>query len=102
MMTRPRQPSPRGEGGASLPAREERIREGVELARAVSEGSIPHWHAFVDRYSGLIYSVIRRQLFAETEDDVRNVFADVLDVLYRGKLAEFAGRSDLSTWLIVV
>lgn len=101
-MTRSRHPAPRGEGGASDTAREERIREGVELARAVAEGSIPHWHTFVDRYAGLIYSVIRRQLFAESEDDVRNVFADVLDVLYRGKLAEFAGRADLSTWLIVV
>jgi RNA polymerase sigma factor (sigma-70 family) len=30
------------------------------------------------------------------------VFADVLDSLYRGKLAEFRGGSELSTWLIVV
>ncbi len=65
-------------------------------------GSTAHWHAFVDRYAGLIYSVIRRQLFAEEEDDVRTVFADVLAALYQGKLAEFRGSSELSTWLIVV
>jgi len=83
-------------------ARDERIRESLELVRAVTGGSLPHWHTFVDRYSGLLYSVIRRQLYAETEDEVRDAFADVLDVLYRGKLAEYAGRADLATWLIVV
>jgi RNA polymerase sigma factor (sigma-70 family) len=56
----------------------------------------------VDRYAGLIYSVIRRQLFVEDEDEVRTVFADVLEALYHGKLAEFRGSSELSTWLIVV
>ena len=65
-------------------------------------GSTAHWHAFVDRYAGLIYSVIRRQLFVEDEDEVRTVFADVLEALYRGKLSEFRGSSELSTWLIVV
>jgi RNA polymerase sigma factor (sigma-70 family) len=65
-------------------------------------GSTVHWHAFVDRYAGLIYSVVRRQLFAEDEDDVRTAFADVLASLYQGKLAEFRGSSELSTWLIVV
>lgn len=65
-------------------------------------GSTAHWHAFVDRYAGLIYSVVRRQLFVEDEDEVRTVFADILEALYRGKLAEFRGSSELSTWLIVV
>lgn len=65
-------------------------------------GSTVHWHAFVDRYAGLIYSVVRRQLFVEDDDEVRTVFTDVLEALYRGKLAEFRGSSELSTWLIVV
>jgi RNA polymerase sigma factor (sigma-70 family) len=65
-------------------------------------GSTAHWHAFVDRYAGLIYSVVRRQLFVEDEDEVRTVFTDVLEALYTGKLAEFRGNSELSTWLIVV
>ena len=82
--------------------RETRVQEDLALIEMVLGGSTAHWHAFVDRYAGLIYSVIRRQLFAEDEDDVRTVFADVLESLYRGKLAEFRGSSELSTWLIVV
>ena len=82
--------------------RETRVHEDLALIEMVLGGSTAHWHAFVDRYAGLIYSVIRRQLFAEDEDDVRTVFADVLESLYRGKLAEFRGNSELSTWLIVV
>ena len=33
---------------------------------------------------------------------MRTVFADILEALYKGKLAEFRGSSELSTWLIVV
>ncbi len=87
---------------AGSPQRETRVQEDLALIEMILGGSTAHWHAFVDRYAGLIYSVIRRQLFAEDEDDVRTVFADVLDALYRGKLAEFRGSSELSTWLIVV
>lgn len=86
----------------SVKQRETRVQEDLALIEMVLGGSTAHWHAFVDRYAGLIYSVIRRQLFAEDEDDVRTVFADVLESLYRGKLAEFRGSSELSTWLIVV
>ena len=82
--------------------KETRVHEDLALIEMVLGGSIAHWHAFVDRYAGLIYSVIRRQLFAEDEDDIRTVFADVLEALYKGKLAEFRGSSELSTWLIVV
>jgi len=87
---------------ANVPQRETRIHEDLALIEMILAGSTAHWHAFVDRYAGLIYSVIRRQLFAEDEDDVRTVFADVLEALYRGKLSEFRGSSELSTWLIVV
>lgn len=87
---------------ASSPPRETRVHEDLALIEMILGGSVAHWHAFVDRYAGLIYSVIRRQLFAEDEDDIRTVFADVLEALYRGKLAEFRGSSELSTWLIVV
>jgi RNA polymerase sigma factor (sigma-70 family) len=82
--------------------RESRIPEDLALIEMIQGGSTAHWHAFVDRYAGLIYSVIRRQLFVEDEDEVRTVFADVLEALYHGKLAEFRGGSELSTWLIVV
>ncbi len=87
---------------ASAEQRETRVQEDLALIEMVLGGSVAHWHAFVDRYAGLIYSVIRRQLFVEDEDDVRTVFADVLESLYRGKLSEFRGSSELSTWLIVV
>ena len=79
-----------------------RIEEDLALIREIEAGSTVHWHALVDRYAGLIYSVIRRQLFAEDEDEIRDVFTEVLDALYRGKLGEFEGRSELSTWLIVI
>lgn len=79
-----------------------RVHEDLALIEMILGGSTAHWHAFVDRYAGLIYSVIRRQLFVEEEDEVRTVFADVLEALYKGKLAEFRGSSELSTWLIVV
>ena len=82
--------------------RESRVHEDLALIEMVLGGSTVHWHAFVDRYAGLIYSVVRRQLFVEEEDEVRTVFADILESLYRGKLAEFRGSSELSTWLIVV
>jgi RNA polymerase sigma factor (sigma-70 family) len=82
--------------------RQSRVHEDLALIEMVLGGSTVHWHAFVDRYAGLIYSVVRRQLFVEDEDEVRTVFADILEALYRGKLAEFRGSSELSTWLIVV
>ena len=78
------------------------MEEDLALIARVEAGSTPHWHSFVDRYAGLIYSVIRRQLFAEDEDEIRDVFVEVLDTLYNGKLGEYEGRSELSTWLIVI
>jgi RNA polymerase sigma factor (sigma-70 family) len=95
-------PSKPSKSAANASQRETRVHEDLALIEMVLGGSTVHWHAFVDRYAGLIYSVIRRQLFAEDEDDVRTVFADVLEALYRGKLSEFRGNSELSTWLIVV
>ncbi|MDH3198124.1 MAG: sigma-70 family RNA polymerase sigma factor [Candidatus Krumholzibacteria bacterium] len=96
-------PDPRGKSHRAGDRQDEsRIQEDLVLIEHVLAGSTAHWHTFVDRYSGLIYSVARRQLFAEDEDDVRTVFVDVLEALYRGKLGEFRGRSKLSTWLIVV
>jgi RNA polymerase sigma factor (sigma-70 family) len=87
---------------ANAAQKQSRIHEDLALIEMILGGSTVHWHAFVDRYAGLIYSVVRRQLFVEDEDEVRTVFADVLEALYRGKLAEFRGNSELSTWLIVV
>jgi DNA-directed RNA polymerase specialized sigma24 family protein len=98
---KPIKPGPKS-NPVSPAQRESRIHEDLALIEMVLAGSTAHWHAFVDRYAGLIYSVVRRQLFVEDEDEVRTVFADILEALYRGKLAEFRGSSELSTWLIVV
>jgi DNA-directed RNA polymerase specialized sigma24 family protein len=98
---KPVKPGPRNSPSSSA-QRESRVHEDLALIEMVLGGSTVHWHAFVDRYAGLIYSVVRRQLFVEDEDEVRTVFADILEALYRGKLAEFRGNSELSTWLIVV
>jgi len=71
-----------------------------EFVARILEGSEPDWHAFVDRYTPLILSIIRR--YVHDEDQVKNVWAGVLERLYGGQLAGFAGRSRLSTWLVFV
>jgi RNA polymerase sigma factor (sigma-70 family) len=99
---KPVKPGPRFIPASNNTKRETRVQEDLALIEMILGGSTVHWHAFVDRYAGLIYSVVRRQLFVEDDDEVRTVFADILEALYRGKLAEFRGNSELSTWLIVV
>jgi RNA polymerase sigma factor (sigma-70 family) len=73
----------------------------LKLARAILEGSLTAWHEFIERYSGLIFGVIRRRLVAEDEDDIRSVYVDVLKSLYDGKLGLYRGEARLSTWLTV-
>jgi RNA polymerase sigma factor (sigma-70 family) len=70
----------------------------LELVRAIEAGSLPAWHGFVDRYTGLLYAVISRYVF--DREEIRNVYIDVLTDLYRGKLHSYQGRSALSTWLV--
>ncbi len=73
----------------------------LELVRAILDGSEEAWHGFIDRYSGLLMAVIHRYVSSRS-DDARSLYADVLESLYRGKLATYAGRSALSTWLVLV
>ncbi|UCG52416.1 MAG: hypothetical protein JSW58_02365 [Candidatus Latescibacterota bacterium] len=73
----------------------------VRLVKAVSAGSVTAWHEFIDRYSGMIYGVVRRHLLAEDDDEVRSVFVDVLKSLHNGEIAKYRGGAALSTWLIV-
>ena len=73
----------------------------LSLAGAVSSGSIPAWHDFLQRYSDLIFSVVRRHLVAEDEDDISAVYVHVLEALYTGELAKYRGDVKLTTWLIV-
>ena len=71
-----------------------------DLAARVLAGSDEAWHAFVDRYSPLILSIIRR--YVRDDEQVKNVWAGVLERLYRGQLRGYEGRSLLSTWLVFV
>jgi RNA polymerase sigma factor (sigma-70 family) len=73
----------------------------LSLADAVISGSIPAWHDFLQRFSDLILSVVRRHLIAEDDDDVSAVYVDVLEALYTGELAKYRGDVKLTTWLIV-
>jgi len=74
--------------------------EDLELARAVVRGDLEAWHTFIERYTALVYSVLRRFLF--DEEELRSVYVLLLDRLYKHKLASYEGRSALSTWLVLV
>ncbi len=73
----------------------------LSLVKSITSGSVNAWHEFLDRYSGLIYSVVRRHLFTEDEDEIRSVYVDILKALYEGELSNYEGKAQLSTWLIV-
>lgn len=77
-----------------------KYRTDVELAERVLAGSVPDWHVFVDRYSGLIFSVLRRYIF--DEEQVKDVWVNVLEKLKGGQLRRYQGRSKLGTWLVFV
>jgi len=70
----------------------------LALVRAIQAGSLPDWHGFVDRYTGLLHAIISRYVF--DREEIRTVYIDVLTDLYRGKLQTYQGRSALSTWLV--
>lgn len=70
------------------------------LAQSVIAGDEAAWRRFVTERTGVIFAVLRRYLF--DEDDIRDVYVDVLASLRRGRLAEYAGRSSLATWLVCV
>lgn len=70
------------------------------LAHRAAEGSEPHWHAVVERYTPLIRSVVRR--YVHDEDDIRTIWTGVLERLRQGTLASYQGQSSLATWLVFV
>ena len=73
-----------------------------ELLRAVKSGDEVAWQAFVREYSGYILSAIERRLFGLGDDDVRDVYVDILADLRGNGLRRYDGRSTLKTWLFVV
>lgn len=72
----------------------------LDLTRAVLAGDEPAWHRFVTGHSGILLAILRRYLY--DADEIRTVYVDVLAELRQGKLAEYAGRSSLSTWLACI
>lgn len=74
----------------------------LELVRRILADDTAAWQAFVDRYAGLLYSVIRKYLRSRDVDEVRTVMVDVLVSLRRSKLRTYQGRAGLSTWLTLV
>lgn len=76
-------------------------QERALVASAVA-GDLTAWHAVVEGYSGLIWSLICRYLPHPDEDERRGVYVEVLESLHAGSLAEFDARSRLSTWIGVV
>lgn len=71
-----------------------------DLVGRILAGSEADWHEFIDRYSGLVYSVLRRYLFQDEE--IQDVWVKVMDRLIKGALNGYEGRSKLSTWLVFV
>jgi len=74
----------------------------LALAQCVLSGDADAWECFVQRYAGLMYAVIRRQLRTTDIDDIRSVLVNVLVAVRTSKLRAYAGRAALSTWLTIV
>jgi RNA polymerase sigma factor (sigma-70 family) len=78
-----------------------RREDDLKLVQAITAGSLRAWHTFLELHSGLIFRTVRRHLYSDDEDEVRNVYVDILKRLYDGRLSMFAGKSSLAAWLIV-
>ena len=78
--------------------------DGFDADRALVDrilaGSESDWHHFIEKYSGLVYSVLRRYLF--NDEEIRDIWVQVMERLIGGTLKGYAGRSSLSTWLVFV
>jgi DNA-directed RNA polymerase specialized sigma subunit len=79
-----------------------RVSSERQLLQDAAAGSIDAWHQFIDRYSGLIYSMVCRYLTRPDEDERQSIYVDVLEALYNGGLERYDGRSSISTWIGVV
>ncbi len=74
----------------------------LELVRRILAGDTAAWELFVERYAGLILAMARRYLRSRDPDEVRTVFANVLESLRRSRFRTYEGRAALSTWLTLV
>jgi DNA-directed RNA polymerase specialized sigma24 family protein len=78
------------------------VERDLDLVRRIAGGCLASWHAFVDRFSGLILTVARRYLARESDDEHRTVYVETLKALRAGKLDQYDGRTGLATWVAVV
>ncbi len=76
--------------------------EDFALVQRILAGDDRAWHQFVERYAGLILAMSRRYLRTRDQDDMRTVFASVLESLRRTRLRTYEGRASLGTWLTLV
>lgn len=75
-------------------------QDDLKLVQDVLSGSTRAWHEFIERYTGLLNYVVGK--YFKDADEVANIYVAVLDRLYGGLLAQYEGRSSLSTWLVFV
>lgn len=92
----PTYPSTKVEVPAALHAQD------LALVRRILAGDVAAWEMFVERYAGLILAMARRYLRSHDPDDIRTVFANVLESLQRSRFQTYEGRAALSTWLTLV
>lgn len=74
----------------------------LALVRQILSGDAAAWERFVERYAGLILAMARRYLRTRDQDDIRTVFASVLESLQKTRFKTYAGRASLATWLALV
>lgn len=74
----------------------------VALVGRILDGDTEAWKTFVDRFAGLILAMTRRYMRSRDQDDIRTVFARVLESLRRTRFRTYEGRASLSTWLTIV
>ncbi len=72
----------------------------LALARRIGNGSLPAWHEFIERYTGLIKHSIAGVI--HDREEIATVYVAVLEQLYKRQLRQFRGESRLVTWLVVV
>jgi len=76
--------------------------EDVALVGRILGGDSEAWKDFVERFAGLILAMTRRYLRSRDQDEIRTVFARVLESLRRTRFRTYEGRASLSTWLTIV
>lgn len=80
----------------------DRHGEDRRLAKAVVDANDRAWTEFVQRYSGLMFSIIHRYLLKEDHDEHRTLYVRVLEECYHSRLRDYDGRSSLATWIATV